>query len=469
MERHFSYKLLFWIIWIVIVLACAFYIVYKACWFIGDDAIVILHTGFGIPFSPADTVSPVNGRFFPLAYLVYNILPVILHGPISAQSHYLLHAIFFIIFALSITNCSLITLNAICKNTFLRYTISLLFSIICMGRVIANYLECYSTIWFDYTLVAIFLWALVSYDHNHKLRSYSIAVLSISVLVYCLEINFIIPLALGVIGILVRNKENYALFFILLFISLLFLILYGIIVLPRIENAYDPSHGEQVGFISNAIRMFWAQKIMVVALPLGLIRLFFIIKDKLSIIIYDMLFVSAFGLFAGGCLLRLNWTLYFTLSSLIIAPCLLYYSILYLRDFFTVSLFISLCVLYGAKIPKSIERNQEHRALINNELSTLLCEINEGRELVWYSPDSEKSFDTVLRDWRHKSLCANIGWHIRNMNYTIASESSYSIDNRIWLTCTENEKLFPEDDLLHENCVLVFQADDVYGYLATKE
>ena len=469
MDRSYSFKLIFWIVWTVIVLICAFYIVHKACWFIGDDAIVILHTGFGIPFSPTDTIVPENGRFFPFAYFIYNFLLVFFTGPISAQSHYLLHAVFFIIFALSMTKCSLRILNPICDNSFLRYIISMLFSIICMGRVIANFLECYSTIWFDYTLVAVFLWALISYVHNHNWCSYAIAVISTFVFVYCLEINFIVPLIIGVIGIIARNKNINAFCYSLLFISLSFLVLYGIIILPRLGTAYDPSHGERVSFISNTIRMFWAQKIMVVALPLGFIRVFYIIKSKLSLDIYDMLFVSAYGLFAGGCILRLNWTLYFTLSSLIVAPCVLYYSIKYFRGLVIVSIFLPLCILYGAKIPKSIEHNQEHRALINNEISALLCEINCGRELVWYSPDSKESFDTVMRDWRLKSLCANIGWHIQNRNYSIASEASYCIDDRIWLTSTENEKLFPKDDQLRKNCFLVFRVDDVYGYLAIKE
>ena len=75
----------------------AFLIIYNAGWIIGDDAIVIRHTGWGHFFNPADTVTPSAGRFYPLAYVIYNILPIF--QLYSVNAHFALHTLVFILFS----------------------------------------------------------------------------------------------------------------------------------------------------------------------------------------------------------------------------------------------------------------------------------------------------------------------------------------------------------------------------------
>ena len=466
LKRDNIIRIVFWAVWMAVVAVCAFFIVHRACWFIGDDAMVIKHTGFGKPFFPSDTVTPSNGRFFPFAYLLYNILLPFSDGLVSAQIHYSLHAVCFVVFSLCMTCCCLKVLDS-CHSVLLRYCITLLFSIICIGRALTQYMECYSTLWFDYLLIAVFLWAIISHYQTQRWLTVFLAIASISVFVFCLEVNFSIPLAFGGIGLLFmkKKKTDFVLFFGCLFSAVLFLILYGTMILPKIDSVYNPSHGLQVGFLKNAIKMFWAQKILVVASLMGIIRLFHLIKENLRLNVFDNLFVAAISFFCCGCILRLNWTLYFNISALLVMPSLLFYLTLYLKSHYTVALLLSLAILYGIKIPKTIIRNQTHRELVNKELTSLISEINEGHELVWYSPDMNDSYDALMRDWRRNSLSSNVGWLINDPTYSIPVSSVFENDNRIWLTSDENFKLFPDDKCLENNSKLVFHADCIWGYM----
>ena len=50
-------KTFFWTLWSIILMVCVYYIVKNAHWVIGDDAIVMEHTGSGIPFPPSHMIN----------------------------------------------------------------------------------------------------------------------------------------------------------------------------------------------------------------------------------------------------------------------------------------------------------------------------------------------------------------------------------------------------------------------------
>jgi hypothetical protein len=88
-------KVTSWCVLFAFIAICAYYAVLNAAWLIGDDAMVIKHTGIGKLFYPSEYIWPESGRFFPFAYLMYNILPIFFDGWISPQIIYSFHSICF--------------------------------------------------------------------------------------------------------------------------------------------------------------------------------------------------------------------------------------------------------------------------------------------------------------------------------------------------------------------------------------
>ena len=173
----------FWTIWLAFVIGCGFFIVYNAQWFIGDDAILIRHTGSGKPFLPSGTVNPSSGRFYPFAYLVYDILLVFSKGTyISAQAHYAIHLVAFVVFVFCMTKLALFVLKEV--RSEYRFVIALFFAITCIGRVFPNYVECFSTVWCSYTLLGMFLLSVLLFFKEQKWIHGCIALLLINYMCY---------------------------------------------------------------------------------------------------------------------------------------------------------------------------------------------------------------------------------------------------------------------------------------------
>ena len=231
----------------------AFLIIYNAGWIIGDDAIVIRHTGWGHFFNPADTVTPSAGRFYPLAYVIYNILPIF--QLYSVNAHFALHTLVFILFSAVSFWAAYKAIDAK-QLAWQDYILVLSAGLVCIARAYCNFLDAYSTIWVDYTLVMI--WALCSYyvHKNQSLTAMIVGLLSVTWLTYCLETNFVFPLAYGIIGLLFMWKNSTKLekayHWSLVGVGVIFLLLYFFICFLHIEEAYDGAHGSEVTIIGNA-------------------------------------------------------------------------------------------------------------------------------------------------------------------------------------------------------------------------
>ena len=152
----------------MLIAVLAFFIMYNAGWIIGDDAIIISHTGWGHFFNPADTVTPSAGRFYPLAYIIYNVLPIL--RLTSENAHFALHTLVFIIFSVVLFRAAYKAVDAK-QLTWRDFVLVLSAGLVCIARAYNNFLDAYSTIWMDYTLIMI--WALCSY-YVHKNQSLTI-------------------------------------------------------------------------------------------------------------------------------------------------------------------------------------------------------------------------------------------------------------------------------------------------------
>ena len=466
-SRDVYIKIAFWTFWTFIIVICVYYIIHNAQWFIGDDAIVIRHTGFGKAFLPSDTIYPYAGRFYPFSYLAYDILLLFGGDHISPMAHYVLQAFFFVVFAIAVTVLLLKMLKE--QKAINKYALALLAFVVFVGRVYPQYTECFSTSWCGYSIFAVFFLALFLFYEKQKWCYGIVALLIINYYCYCGEKVFVLPLSFGVCSLLFQRrtltKKEKAFNWCLVGSALLFLALYAVLVLPYIESAYDSSHGEDVGFWDNAISMFWAQKLLVIAFVLFVVRMVDIIRNKKEYTFYDNLLMTAAAVCCGNFILKLNWTLYYNIPALLVIPSILYFSIVYLKEKWTVVLFVLLALFYGRKIPVTIQKNQLHRDKISKEMTALLKSMDDVDAVYWYVPDAEvHSYDIVLREWKYISLCTYLGWLRQDASFSLENAKEFRKEsNTVWLTPTENSKLFPDDTQLIRG-ELVFDADGIKGY-----
>lgn len=454
--------------WTALMAICVFFIIHNAQWFIGDDAIVIRHTGFGKPFLPSDTVIPSIGRFFPFSYLAYDILLLFGSEYISPTAHYVLHAVFFVIFVVAVT---ILTLNILENSKAIwKYSIAFLVIVVFVSRVYPLYVECFSTAWFGYSILAVFMLCIMLFYKKQRWIYGVLALLCVNYSCYCGESAFVLPLSFGTCSLLFQRKtltkKEKALNWCFVGSALLFLLLYAILILPQIETAYDSAHGEKFGFLENAIKMLWAQKILVLALVVLLVRVVDIIKNKKDCTIYDNLLFTAAACCCGNFVLRLNWSLYYNGSALLALPAILYFSNVYLKEKWTLALFVLLALFYGRKLPNIIKANQKHRSEVSEQIKVLSRRMDESVNVFWYAPISkDNSFELIMRNFRYESINVYLGWLRQDPGFSIKQVESFSpIDNSIWLTPKENKDMFPNDSCLIRNGELVFEADSIKGY-----
>lgn len=470
-NKELYIKLVFWGLWVILVSICVFYIIYNAHWIIGDDAIIIRHTGSGRAFRPMDTVNPQTGRFFPFSYLAYNVLLLFNDGYISPRAHYMLHGVFFVVFSLSFTIMLLKSLENL--NTVYKYILSFLTLVVFVGRVYPQYTECFSTSWCGYSIVALFVMFTFLFYEKRKWVYGVVALLFINYLCYCGESCFVLPISMGVCALIFQRKtlslQEKIFNWLLVGSALLFLSLYAIIVLPNVESVYDGAHGTSVGLLENAIKMILAQKLLVLALIVLVIRIIDVVRNKKVYCFYDNLLLTAAACCLGNFILRLNWTLYYNVAAVLTIPSILYFSIFYLKEKRTVVLFVLLALFYGSKIPLTIQKNQKHRKEVNREVEKLSQKIEDGVDVFWYEPImDENSFEMVLRDWRYASLNTYLGWIRHDSVFSLKRVARFNgANNTIWLSSVENKELLQYDSCLLEYGELVFHADSIYGYHIT--
>lgn len=425
----------------------AFFIIYKAGWIIGDDAMVVRVTGWGHFFNPADTVEPATGRFFPFAYIIYNILPIF--QLYSVEAHFGLHALTFILFCVALIWAAYKVVDAR-QLVWQDYMLVLSAGLICIGRAYCNFLDAYSTIWVDYTLVMI--WALCSY-YVHKEQSLTamiVGLLSVTWLTYCLETNFIFPLSYGILSLLFTWKKSSKLektyLLSLVGVGVVFLLLYFFICFLHIEAAYDGSHGQETTLIGNAIKMFIAQKVLWVVLILVCWRAYRIIIKKEELEFWDTMLLTGCAYCCGCAVMKLNWVLYYSLASLFMVPAIVYYLHKYLGSKWAWIVMLALALFTFRKVPGYIKQNQKDRKETAETMEVLANQYRNGETLYWYAPkdDREWCFDLEQRSWLHSCLETLFAWEIEQEEYELQVIKTFDGQAGTYILPCENNKLFPD-------------------------
>lgn len=425
----------------------AFFIMYNAGWIIGDDAAVIAHTGWGHFFNPSDTVDSSAGRFFPLAYVIYNILPIF--HLTSVNAHFALQTIVFVLFCIVSLWASRKAIDAK-QLAWQEYLLVFSAGIVCIARAYCNFLDAYSTIWVDYTLIMI--WALCSY-YVHKEQSLTamiVGLLSVTWLTYCLEINFVFPLVYGIIGLLFTWKKSSKLekayYWSLVGVGVIFLLLYFFICFLHIEEAYDGAHGSEITIISNAIKMFIAQKVLWLVFILVCWRAYRIIVNKDEFEFWDTMLLTGCAYCCGCAMLKLNWVLYYSMASLFMIPAIVHYLHKYIGAKWAWMVVLALALFTFRKVPSYIKENQNSRHSTEEMIKILESNYNKGNALYWYAPEDDREwcFELDQRAWLYKCLNTQFGWQIGDESYSIQQITTFASVKGVYVLPSENNKLFPE-------------------------
>ena len=447
MNKNILLESLFYGLSALVIGVLAFFIIYNAGWIIGDDAIVIGHTGWGHFFNPADTVEPEAGRFFPFAYIIYNILPIF--QLYSVDAHFGLHALIFILFCIVSFWAAYKAVDAK-QFVWQDYVLALSAGLICIARAYCNFLDAYSTIWVDYTLVMI--WALCCYYvHKHQsLAAMIVGLLSVTWLTYCLETNFVFPLSYGIIGLLfTRNKSTKlekVYLWSLVATGVLFLVLYFFICFLHIENAYDGSHGQEITLIGNAIKIFIAQKVLWVVLILVCWRAYRILIKKEEFEFWDTMLLTGCAYCCGCAVMKLNWVLYYSLASLLMVPAIVHYLRKYLGSKWAWVIMLALGLFTFRKVPGYIKQNQKDRIGSSETIEILVYQYQNGDTLYWYAPEDDREwcFDLEQRSWLHSCLETQFAWKIDQEEYVLQEVKTFDGQKGTYILPCENNKLFPD-------------------------
>lgn len=417
-----------WAFLILFLSICSYFVVHNAQWLIGDDAIVIRHTGFGHFFKPSDTIQPEIGRFFPFTYLQYNVLPLIINGNISATSVYIYQMIIMVLFAVIGFFLVLDILKE--RPSVWKYTIAFLITVFLVGRHYSDYVNCLSTSWFGSFVNILSVAFLYLYHKKGNLIYAVLAFIAFTYSSYCSEVNFVVPLTIGAgaLALLwrrlsVKSKTFYSS---LILSSVVFLVIYYFKVYIHTTSAYDGSHGTEVTFLGNTFHILLAQKFIWLIILVAIGRIYEIIRFKKEFTIYDVLILAAAGHCVGGFILKLNWVLYYNRAIIIALPSVIYFLNVWLKPKYLFAVALCFAAFYGIKIPKTITTSQRNRTDAYIFVKQLInCKKSDNQDIVFYYPQDEtEDFNNELRDWIYSSLQTYIAYELNQEDFYIERISS---------------------------------------------
>lgn len=425
-------KITFWCLWFLLAVIGCFFIVHNAAWLIGDDSQVFTYTGWDKPIF-GFFVDPSFGRFFPLDYTLYDVLCLFFDGQIGPTAHYVIHVICFVIFSFSLALISLRLLKEV-KPIF-RYAITLLFIITIVGRTYVNFIQLWTGIWTIYVFLILFIYLTIKFYDTKNWWFGIFALLSINYVLYYYETMFTIPLAIGVFALLFTYKKQdqseKVYNWLLIASGVLFLVLYAVLVIPRIEHLYH--HYTDDSLLANAWKMFYAQKIMWLVVAFGLLRIYSFIRHRSTYTFYDSLLLASCAYCCGAAVLHLNYMLYYTPATLCALPAILYFSNEYFKEKWTIVLFLCLALFYGRKIPKDIKENQKSR--IETVQHVDIINSYKHDQLYYYEPVNEtlNEGDLDVRSCFRFYIRTLVGWYRNDKDLEVDKMIEFNRREGIWI------------------------------------
>ena len=458
----------FWGCFWALLAVCSYFLIHNAWWIIGDEAIVVSHTGMGIPFSPTGfDVMPSEGRLYPFAYNLYNVLLLFGSGYISPQAHYILQAIALIVYAFFF---ALIGINILKdKPAIWKYSITFCLVAIAVVRVLPEFITCYTGAWIIFMFLPVFLYCAIRFEETERWGFGIIALLTINYITYCYETVCTIPFAMGVCALLFNYKHlsrNKKIFNVLLIVGvLIFLGIWIFAILPQATHFY--SHKEEASHLINALKIFIAQKIYWLAAIALIYRVVQIISKKSAYCFYDSLLLASFACFLGTAILKLNFTYYYNIGSLVALVAVLYFAKENLKPYWVCILFVALTLFYGRKYPSVISKAQKDRVTSQTQI-TQLSETSKTAPIYWFAPyfEDQEVLWADVRNCQRGRLETIMHWYMQNDEVTIVEKEEFdSALKGVWLFPSENEKLFPDMEQPTDIGEKVLDTGGVKGYM----
>jgi len=178
----------FFIIFLLAAVA-VFFILYRADWLLGDNFPFLLTTAKG-KFYPLVTVFKVGEtRFFPFAFLDFNILPLI-PGAVSGFAHYVYVAFSYIVFCLFFV----LSCKKICRENGIKYVLYFAAAALVLAELHSGFFDSFMNIMFPERMVivlfAVFAFLMSAYNENKKTYLLVLAFISAFIATYFKETVF---------------------------------------------------------------------------------------------------------------------------------------------------------------------------------------------------------------------------------------------------------------------------------------
>ena len=458
----------FWGCLTALLAVCSYFLIHNAWWIIGDEAIVVSHTGMGKAFLPTGfPVMPSEGRLYPFAYNLYDVLLLFNSGYISPQAHYILQAIALVIFGVFFALIGLHILKD--KPAVWKYSITFCLVAIVIVRVLPEFITCYTGAWIIFMFLPLFLYCTIRFDETEHWGYGVIALLIINYIIYCYENVCTIPFAIGVCSLLFNYKNlsrSKKIFNVMLIAGcLLFLSIWVFAILPQATHFY--SHKAETSHLMNAIKIFIAQKIYWLAAITLIFRAVQIFRKKSSYSFYDSLLLASFAYFLGTAILKLNFTYYYNVGAFVALIAVLYFCKEYLKPHWICVLFVVLAIFYGRKYPSIISKAQKDRITSQSHI-TQLAETSKKMHIYWFSPyfEDQDNLWADVRNCQRGRLEIILHWYMQSDELTIIEKEDFDESLKgVWLFPCENDKLFPELELPEDIGEKVFDTGGVKGYM----
>lgn len=448
MKTETKLSVLFWTLWCAFMCICSYFVIAHAAWLGGDEAIVAGATGWCKPIVQYGSGMYSLGRFFPFSYTLYNILPFFFDGQISPTIIYTYHAIFLMVCGLFMTILTLKIAEG--EKSWVKYALAFSVLVLVVGRVYDIYYQCFTGMWIVFSLLPIFLYTLYRFDVTKNWMYGGIALLVTNYIIYCYETLFTIPLTIGLFALLfqwkrlsLREKSFYGL---LTLSAIIFLALYVFWIMPQVVSAYDGGHGSDSSILSNAFKMFFAQKTMWVVLVLLIIRAVDIFRNKSPYELFDGLLLASCAYCCGAAALKLNFTYYYNVGVLCAIPAILYYSLRYLKDKWTIALFVVLALFYGRKITGGVKNLKSRDGA--KKTYTELALIASEQPIYFFAPQNEEMTDNDKegRNWHHAFTQTIVGWYASDPNFIIQEKNVFDGTEGLWSVYKTDEVIFLKND-----------------------
>ena len=435
-------KTTFWGLICAILCFCSYFIMYNAAWLLGDDCQTLIYTGWDKPIF-GFFVSPTLGRFFPLDYTIYDVLCLFYEGQIPPSAHYFIHVLCFALYVVAFIGVALYILKD--YKTIWKYSIAFFVALLVIGRTYDNFMQCWTGVWTIFTFLPLFVYGTLKFLDTKKWSYAILALVSINYILYYYETMFTIPLAIGVCALLFSykriGKAERVYYSSLIASGLLFLLLYAILVLPKVETFY--AHHLDVSPFMNAAKMFFAQKIMWVVVVFLVVRFVSFIQKKAQFNIYDNLLLASCAYCCGAAFLGLNFTLYYTPGVLVAIPAILYFCKEYLQDKWVLMLFVLLAMFYCRKLPLQIKDTQYARVTTYQKVHQFINEIGD-KTVYFYEPKNAEleHWELEVRSIRRFYLEKVTGWYKKDQNFEIIQMTNFENQPGLWQVVEADQEQF---------------------------